>query len=279
MVDRRLYKVCGINLFHVRRENQLKRCDAIKRIANSQNRTHQQEQDLKCNDHPARKRAKGGLNPFMKSILPSILPHSLPWNENEIRLVDTTPIRTLSKWSWQVVEKEIVVGHDMFLQGKRERNEDVTPYVVKCMYYCEDMMCGVIEVASIGDVVKFRDDVIPFLELTIRITALLRNDKSFPVVAMFASQFYDIFPTERILEMLKMLHPVFEKQGAVDVLETNVLQSGRQFNIRTSPEVLQYIRLNNFVLQLPIGEAIFHKRTEFISGETVTSKQRLLTIT
>jgi hypothetical protein len=76
-----------------------------------------------------------------------------------------------------------------------------------------------------------------------------------------------------------MLHPVFEQEGVVDVLETNVLQSGRQFNIRTSPEVLQYIWLNNFVLQLPIGEAIFHKRTEYISGETVTSKQRLLSIT
>ncbi len=193
MVDRRLFKVSGINLFHVRRENRLKRCDVIKRMAYSQNRKLQQQQDLKCNDHPARKRAKGGLNPFMKSILPSILPQSLPWNENEIRLVDTTPIRTLSKWSWQVVEKEIVVGHDMFLQGKRDRNEDVTPYVVKCMYYCEDMMCGVIEVASIGDVVKFRDDVIPFLQLTIRITGLLRTDKSFPVVTMFASQFSDIF--------------------------------------------------------------------------------------
>jgi hypothetical protein len=163
----------------------------------------------------------------------------------------------------------------VFLQGKRERNEDVTPYVVKCMYYSEEMMCGVIEVASLGDVVKFREEVIPFLDLTIRITSLLRSDKSFPVVAMFGSQFYNIFPTERIVEMLKMLHPVFEQEG-VDVLETNVLQSGRQFNIRTSPVVIQYIWLNNFVLQLPIGKAIFHKRTEYVLGETVTSKDRSL---
>jgi hypothetical protein len=206
--------------------------------------------------------------------LPSILPKSLPWLDKEIRLVDSTPNGLLSQYSWNLIENEIRQGHMKLLREIKGKQQTVVPYMIKRLYYCEAKMCGVIEVACKGDAYKIRNELIPLLELSVKIKAMLNTDEPFPVVTTLASPDYDAYSMQDFVEMIKMVNPVVEKE-VFDVIETVVKDSGgRQIFIRTTKRVVQYIREKKFVLEMAVGETVFDKRIEFVDGQHVSSKDR-----
>jgi hypothetical protein len=227
------------------------------------------------NERLGRKRCYGCRNnSFVNANLPSILPKSLPWLDKEIRLVDCTPNAILSQYSWNQIENEIRLGHMKFLKECKGMQKSVVPYMIKRLYYCPDKMCGVIEVACKGDAYKIRNELIPLLELPVKIKAMLYSDQPFPVVTTVACADYDVYSIEDFVDMLKMVNPVVEKE-VFHVIETVVKDTGgRQIFIRTTKTVVQYIREKGFVLDLAVGETVFDKRIEFMDGQHVSSKDR-----
>ncbi len=219
-----------------------------------------------------RKRGQDSDSAFNNSGLQSILPQSLPWNDNEIRLVGASPLtpqEVLSETSWLRIYNDILQSHKNFIKQVRSAKQPVTPYFIKRMHYCQAKMCGVIEVAPQGDVARFRNEVIPFLDLPIKIKALLKSDMM-PVVKTFASQTYEVYSSEDYIEFLKMVHPTI-KNEPFKVIRTIMKGSGRQFFIRTSQTVVEYIRAKGFKLQHVVGYTIFEQHIEFVEVEQVFS--------
>jgi hypothetical protein len=219
-----------------------------------------------------RRRCNGCSHAYVNSGLPSIIPQSLPWLDKEIRLVDATPKGVLSEYSWKQIEKEIRHGHLQFLKAIRKQQKSVVDYMIKSVSYCKDKMCAVIEVAAKGDASKIRNEMIPFLELPVKIKAMLNSDKPFPVVTTVACPDYDVYSIEDFIEMMKMVNPILDTE-LFEVVETVVKDSGgRQLFIRTSTKVVQYLRDKGYVLELAVGETVFDKRIEFVAGQYVYSK-------
>jgi hypothetical protein len=222
-----------------------------------------------------RKRCHDCSNAYANSgLLPSIVPQSLPWMDSDIRLVDSTPKGILSHYSWTQIENEIRLGHMKFLKDLKSQGKSVVPYMIKSFSYCKYKMCGVIEVACKGDASKIRNELIPLLELSVKIKAMLNSDQPVPVVTTVASPDYDVYSIDDFVEMLKMVNPVIEKEQ-FQVVETVLKDSGgRQLFIRTSTKVVNYIREKGYVLELAVGETVFDKRIEFVGGQHVYSKDK-----
>jgi hypothetical protein len=97
-----------------------------------------------------------------------------------------------------------------FLKDIKSQEKSVVSYMIKRLYYCERKRCGVIEVACKGDASKIRNELIPFLELLVKIKDMLNSDKPFPVVTTVAAPEYNVYLIEDFVEMLKMVNPIFE---------------------------------------------------------------------
>ncbi len=271
---------CSMDFFVQRAVYWRKRLFATKRVQHSPKTPSVanvgRHDDIKVNPGRLlkRRRCNGCSNAYVNSGLPSIIPQSLPWSDKEIRLVDATPKGVLSEYSWKKIEKEIRQGHLQFLKETRKKQQQsVVDYMIKSVSYCKDKMCAVIEVAGKGDASKIRNELIPFLQLPVKIKAMLNSDKPFPVVTTVACPDYDVYSTEDFIEMMKMVNPILDKE-LFEVVETVLKDSGgRQLFIRTSTKVVQYIREKGYVLELAVGETIFDKRIEFVAGQYVYSKE------
>jgi hypothetical protein len=219
-----------------------------------------------------RKTIGNGISAFdTVADLQSIYPQSLPWNEDEIRLVDSSSQGVLQEESWYLIDAAIMECHKRFIKEVRGRDEPITPYLMKRLYYCREMMCGVIQVASPSDVRKFRKDFIPYMHLPIQVKGLLKTDNRVPLVTTFASQTYKTYSDDEYIEMLKMVHPLIAGE-VFKVILSKKKDLGRQLFIQTSHRVVKYILANGYRLQHAVGEAIFERRIEFVADEYVYSK-------
>jgi hypothetical protein len=86
---------------------------------------------------------------------------------------------------WERVRGEISLGHKKLMMSLGVQEEDVTLYVMKRLYYNQQLQCGVIEVGNPEAAEAFRRDIFVKLHLSVRIRAILSSDRRLPLVTTY----------------------------------------------------------------------------------------------
>jgi hypothetical protein len=168
-------------------------------------RAHQPARHADKKDGLLRQGKGQPVSVFDGALFRSLLPHSLPWPREDLRLVEATKqevrvriclilltqvwlltmFQVMTEVIWEQIKPEISDGHKKVLMSVGQQERDVTRYFIADLRYSRELLCGIITVAIPGSARDFRKDVFTHLSLSVRVRAMLCDDERQPLISTF----------------------------------------------------------------------------------------------
>lgn len=187
-------------------------------------------------------------------------PKVVPWTDLEIRFYSADSKTPLTCQIWDKLQTEIKCAYAIWAKVYLNNFEDGDTIRIQNPRWDPDLHCGIITMPEGSNAKKIRDGFIPTLRLPTQLKAIIKEDFMAPVVkTTMPDQLYNVFTTEEHLEFMKIFNPILE-QHMFKIHRSRKKKDARVVQIKTTEEVVDYLKEKNFTILYPSGEVIFQTK-------------------